>query len=87
MLADYDLEKTVRAMELLGPKVSRLRRQLPPDIADRFDNALMNITVHRLIEEEGSMKTATMLFRLAEIIAEGKERNSENPVEITALDG
>jgi hypothetical protein len=47
----------------------------------------MNITVHRLIEEEGSMKTATMLFRLAEIIAEGKERNSENPVEITALDG
>lgn len=87
MLADQDLKKTMRAMELLDPEVSGLRRQLEPGIADRFDNALLNIVVHRLIEEEGSMKTATMLFRLAEIIAEGKERNSENPAELTALDG
>ena len=85
--ADLDLQKTVKAMELLDTWIARLQEQFAPDIVDRFDNALPNIAVHRLVEEEGAKKTATMLYRLAEIIAEGKERSFENPVELTKLDG
>lgn len=85
--ADLDLQKTVKAMELLDTWIARLQKQFAPDIVDRFDNALLNIAVHRLVEEEGAKKTATMLYRLAEIIAEGKERSFENPVELTKLDG
>jgi hypothetical protein len=85
--ADLDLQKTVKAMELLDTWIARLQEQFAPDIVDRFDNALLNIAVHRLGEEEGAKKTATMLYRLAEIIAEGKERSFENPVELTKLDG
>jgi hypothetical protein len=85
--ADLDLQKTVKAMELLDTWIARLQEQFAPDIVDRFDNALLNIAVHRLVEEEGAKKTATMLYRLAEIIAEGKERSFENPVELTKLDG
>jgi hypothetical protein len=85
--ADLDLQKTVKAMELLDTWIARLQEQFAPDVVDRFDNALLNIAVHRLVEEEGAKKTATMLYRLAEIIAEGKERSFENPVELTKLDG
>ena len=85
--ADLDLQKTVKAMELLDTWIARLQEQFAPDIVDRFDNALLNIAVHRLVEEEGAKKTATMLYRLAEIIAEGEERSIENPVELTKLDG
>ena len=85
--ADLDLQKTVKAMELLDTWIARLQEQFAPDIVDRFDNALLNIAVQRLVEEEGAKKTATMLYRLAEIIAEGKERSFENPVELTKLDG
>ena len=85
--ADLDLQKTVKAMELLDTWIARLQEQFAPDIVDRFDNALLNIAVHRLVDEEGAKKTATMLYRLAEIIAEGKERSFENPVELTKLDG
>jgi predicted nucleic acid-binding protein len=85
--ADLDLQKTVKAMELLDTWIARLQEQFAPDIVDRFDNALLNIAVHRLVDEEGARKTATMLFRLAEIIAEGKDRSFENPVELNKLDG
>jgi len=85
--ADLDLQKTVKAMELLDTWIARLQEQFAPDIVDRFDNALLNIAVHRLVDEEGAKKTATMLYRLAEIIAEGEERSIENPVELTKLDG
>ena len=85
--ADLDLQKTVKAMELLDTWIARLQEQFAPDIVDRFDNALLNIAVHRLVDEEGAKKTATMLFRLAEIIAEGKDRSFENPVELNKLDG
>ena len=85
--ADLDLQKTVKAMELLDTWITRLQEQFAPDIVDRFDNALLNIAVHRLVDEEGAKKTATMLYRLAEIIAEGEERSIENPVELTKLDG
>ena len=85
--ADLDLQKTVKAMELLDTWIARLQEQFAPDSVDRFDNALLNIAVHRLVDEEGARKTATMLFRLAEIIAEGKDRSFENPVELNKLDG
>jgi hypothetical protein len=58
-----------------------------PDIVDRFDNALLNIAVHRLVEEEGNTKTATILFRLAEAVAADDQRLSDNPVELTNLNG
>lgn len=84
---DCDLRKTMRAMEVLSSWIPRLYREVEPDIADRFDNALLNIAVHRLVEEEGKAKTAAILFRLAEAVAADDQRLSNNPVELTNLNG
>ena len=84
---DCDLRKTMRAMEVLASWIPRLYREVESDIADRFDNALLNIAVHRLVEEEGKAKTATILFRLAEAVAADDQRLSDNPVELTNLNG
>ena len=84
---DCDLRKTMRAMEVLASWIPLLYREVEPDIADRFDNALLNIAVHRLVEEEGKAKTATILFRLAEAVAADDQRLSDNPVELTNLNG
>ena len=49
--ADLDLQKTVKAMELLDTWIARLQEQFAPEIVDRFYNALLNIAVHRFVDE------------------------------------
>ena len=87
MEPDPELRKTIEAMDLLHSWIPDFLEGLDPDIADRFNNALLNIVVHRLIEEEGHAAVATILFRLAETVATGQEHHPSAPVELTKLDG
>lgn len=87
MEADPDLRRTIEAMDLLESWIPDFLKSLDPDIADRFNNALLNIVVHRLIEEEGHAAVATILWRLAETVATGQEQHPSAPVELTKLDG
>ena len=61
--------------------------QVELDLAERFNNALLNIVVHRLVNEERSDTAATILFRLAETVATGEVDGAEAPVELTRLNG
>ena len=87
MEADPELRKTIEAMNLLDTWVTKCLIGLDAEVSDRFNNALLNIVVQRLIEEEGQARVATILFRLAEAVASGEERHSPDPVELTKLDG
>ena len=84
---DLELRKTIEAMNLLDTWVTDLLIGLDAEVSDRFNNALLNIVVQRLIEEEGQDRVATILFRLAEAVASGEEHYSSDPVELTKLDG
>lgn len=87
MNADPELRKTIEAMNLLENWITDLLIRLDAEVSDRFNNALLNIAVQRLIEEEGQDRVATILFRLAEAVASGEEHHSSDPLELTKLDG
>ena len=87
MEADPELRKTIEAMNLLDTWITEFQMGLDAEVSDRFNNALLNIVVQRLIEEEGQDRVATILFRLAEVVASGEEHHSSDPVELTKLDG
>ena len=87
MEADPELRKTIEAMNLLDTWITEFQMGLDAEVSDRFNNALLNIVVQRLIEEEGQDRVATILFRLAEAVSSGEEHHSSDPVELTKLDG
>ena len=87
MKSDPELLKTIEAMELIDAWIPKMLSQIEPDLAERFNNALLNIVVHRLVNEEGNDTAATILFRLAETVATGEVHSAEAPVELTRLDG
>ena len=87
MQSDPELLKTIEAMELIDAWIPKMLSQIEPDLAERFNNALLNIVVHRLVYEEGNDTAATILFRLAETVAMGEVHSAEAPVELTRLDG
>ena len=61
--------------------------QIEPDLAERFNNALLDIVMHRLINEEGNYTAATISCRSAETVAAGKVHKAGAPVELTRPDG
>ena len=73
-------QQTLEAMAILQRLTPDV---LTPRLRNCFDNALLNVAVHRVIEVEGAQRTATILLRLAEAVL--AEANPQEPVELTAL--
>ena len=56
---------------------------MPNSSLDYIPNALLNITISRMIATEGKANTAILLSTLSEMIREGVDPNNRGPVRIS----
>ena len=56
---------------------------MPKSSLDYVPNALLNITISRMIATEGRANTAFLLSTLAEMISEGVDPDNRGPVRIS----
>jgi hypothetical protein len=64
-----DLQTVMQLIEVLLEEVSAAAA---PDQRALIPNALLNLAVERILAEQAPGPAATILYRLAELIAEGK---------------
>lgn len=84
---DRDAEQTERAMAEVERFVETLEDRLPAATAERLDNALLNVAVHRILALEGASQTAAILWRLADVLASGTQFAPGHPVDLNRFDG
>ena len=56
---------------------------MPESSLDYVPNALLNITISRMITAEGKSNTAILLSKLSEMIMEGVDPENRGPVRIS----
>jgi hypothetical protein len=78
---------TEQAMQILQRMIRETLSEAGPAVQDRFDNAMLNIAVNRILEEEGPERTATILFRLADAVGQQAVPDAGAPIDLTKLDG
>lgn len=78
---DVDVYYTEKAMCALSEVLKESYDSLPDDLRDYFDNALLNIAVNRILEAEGPVTTATLLWRIADALQSGVKPTASNPLE------
>ena len=83
---DPDAYYTNLAMRALSRLVPDALADAPDSIRERFDNALLNVAVNRVVEAEGRTATATILWRLADVLQDGRVATPHRPVDLTGCD-
>jgi hypothetical protein len=83
--AEYDAWAVELAMETLERRIEPIVNEAPFSAQTRFNNALLNLAVNRIVAVEGGKFTAAILWRLADAIANGAKPTPGAPVDLTAL--
>ena len=86
MHQDPDAHHTQIATRTLAQRVLFLLDDAPHAVRERFDNALLNVAVNRLVEAEGSSRAAAILWRLADLLGDAHGGAPPSPVELTRMD-
>lgn len=84
---DLDAIRTAEAMGALERVIPESLDGLGSEVKARFDNAMLNVAVNRILLEEGALKTSALLIRLADAIASNHLPTEDSPIELTKLDG
>jgi hypothetical protein len=72
-------------METLERRIEPIVSEAPLSAQTRFNNALLNLAVNRIVAVEGGKFTAGILWRLADAIANGAKPTPRAPVDLTVL--
>ncbi|MAH25211.1 MAG: hypothetical protein CMP82_16100 [Gammaproteobacteria bacterium] len=83
--AEYDAWAVELAMETLERRIEPIVSEAPLSAQTRFNNALLNLAVNRIVAVEGGKFTAGILWRLADAIANGAKPTPGAPVDLTVL--
>ena len=83
---DRDAYYTQVATRTLAQLVPSLLDDAPDSVRERFDNALLNVAVNRLVEAEGPGKAAAILWRLADLLGDPDAVAPRSPIELTRMD-
>ena len=83
---DPDAPYTRVAMHALARFVPSSLDDAPEAVRARFNNALLNVAVHRLIEVEGQTAAATILWRIGDVLQDGYLPTPDHPIELTRQD-
>ena len=86
-MTDQESRNTELAMQTINNSLSELIASEPTEIQERFTNALLNIAVHRLINDEGSNTATSILWRLVGIIQNDPHEMLDHSIELNQLNG
>lgn len=87
MNQDAEVVLIEEAMSVLSRALDRAMLEVEPRVRDRYDNALLNVAVNRLIDTEGDDRTAGILWRLADALSSGSKPTANCPIDLSALHG
>ena len=82
----YDAWAVELAMETLEQKIEPIVSNAPVSAQARFNNALLNLAVNKIVAAEGAQFTAGILWRLADAIANGPVPTPGRAVDLTYVD-
>ena len=80
---DPDAYYTLQAMRALERLVPSLLDRATPPVRAKFNNALLNVAVNRLVEAEGRKAASVILQRLADVLRNGHRATPEFPTDLT----
>ena len=83
---DQEAYHTELAMDALSQLIPESLNHASVDFRSGFDNALLNMAVNRIVNVEGPVFTATILWRLADALQSGQTPSAEQPIDLTRLD-
>jgi hypothetical protein len=75
-------------LQFVMQRIQDALRDVPPAERLYLGNALLNLAVNRILCDEGSQRTASILLRLSGVVeTSGKPPPAHQAVELTRLDG
>ena len=83
---EVDVMHTEQAMAALEQLVPDSLAHLTPSVRSRFNNAILNIAVNRILAEEGATTTSVILARLSDAIISGRVPTSSGPIDLLKMD-
>ena len=81
-----DIADLQQVMRLIHDRLERVLAAVPVRQKPRIANALLNLAVERMLAEHGAASTATILHRLAELIAGGTRPEGSEAYPLTRHD-
>jgi hypothetical protein len=82
----FDLE--VGQLQSVMQRIQQSLRDIPASQREYIANALLNVAVTRMVKEEGSALTASILARLGDVVATGNDApDPQRAVDLSRLDG
>lgn len=82
---EYDAWAVELAMEILERRIEPVVSEAPLSAQTRFNNALLNLAINRIVAVEGGKFTAAILWRFADAIANGARPAPGTPIALTVL--
>jgi hypothetical protein len=83
---EFDLE--IGQLQLVMQRIQQSLRDIPPTQREYIANALLNVAVTRMLQEEGVAQTASILARLGDVVAAMSEPpQPERAIDLSRMDG
>lgn len=83
---EVEVMHTEQAMAVLEQMVPDSLAHLPVGVRGKFNNAILNIAVNRILAEEGATMTSVILARLSDAIMSGQTPTPASPIDLLKMD-
>ena len=81
---DENIQSIQEVTKRLSLAINVAQTVMPKNLADFIPNALLNITISRMIGIEGRQNTAILLSKLSELLLHGVDPEAQGPVQLSA---
>ena len=77
----------VAQLQLVMQRIQCMLHDVPAAQREYIANALLNLAVARMVKQEGTMQTASILARLGDVVASGNQPPPQRAVDLTCMNG
>ena len=78
-----NVESIQEVMKRLSLAINVAQTIMPEKLGDYVPNALLNVTIARMISVEGRDNTAMLLSKLSELLVDGLNPENEGPIQLS----
>ena len=78
-----NVESIQEVMKRLSLAINVAQTIMPEKLGDYVPNALLNVTIARMISVEGRDNTAMLLSKLSELLVHGLNPEKEGPIQLS----
>jgi hypothetical protein len=86
-MIDDDCSLEVAQLQGVMQRIQDMLHHVPQAQREYIANALLNLAVSRMLKEEGTSQTASILMRLGDVVASGHQPPPERAMDLTSMNG